>query len=135
MIMYKKNKDVDFGKIINLYNACSWEAYTKDPEKLKRGIENSTFFVTAWEDDNLIGLARAISDKETILYIQDILVDPEFRSKGIGSKLLSKLLENTENIRQKVLIADDESRLYEFYKKNQFHVLDKYNIKCYGKFD
>src|SRR6056297_1927299 len=131
MVKYSSKKNIKFKKILKLYKDCGWSSYTRNPEKLKKGIQQSNYVVTAWNKSELIGLSRVISDNETIVYIQDLLVRKNFRFKGIGSNLLKKVLGPFENIRQKVLIADSGDGLKEFYKKCGFKSAKELNIKAF----
>ena len=59
-----------------LYDSVGWGAYTDDMDALIRGLENSAVVVTARSGGELVGLARIVSDRATIAYLQDILVHP-----------------------------------------------------------
>ncbi|WP_436498677.1 GNAT family N-acetyltransferase [Actinokineospora sp. HUAS TT18] len=75
-----------------LYNAVGWTRYTKDLAKLRRAFDGSTLILAAREDDGtLIGLARVISDGETVCYVQDFLVLPECHRRGVGRALMAEL--------------------------------------------
>lgn len=101
----------------SLYKSVGWSAYASNPELLCRAIKNSSFVVTAWgEDDQLIGLARAISDDATICYIQDILVNPDFQGAGVGRGLVTQVAERYQHVRQTVLITDDQPQQRAFYE-------------------
>jgi ribosomal protein S18 acetylase RimI-like enzyme len=71
--------------------------------------------VTAWRDGQLIGLARALSDDVSIVYIQDILVRPEAQRGGVGRALLANILERFAHVRSAVLLTDDDEAQLRFY--------------------
>lgn len=106
----------DRDALVELYDACGWTAYTRDAEGLERAVRGSQDLVTAWEGGALVGLARAITDGASILYLQDVLVSPEHRRKGIGSVLVRDLLERHPTVRQKVLLADDDPVVEAFHR-------------------
>lgn len=101
--------------LLPLYESVGWTAYTRDPAGLQTAIENSTFVVTAWRDGQLIGLARALSDDVSIVYIQDILVRPEAQRGGVGRALLANILERFAHVRSAVLLTDDDEAQLRFY--------------------
>ncbi|MBG6223879.1 ribosomal protein S18 acetylase RimI-like enzyme [Arthrobacter sp. CAN_A2] len=75
-----------------LYDSVGWTAYTRDPDRLARSLTGSHLVVTAWDDDGgLIGLARTVSDGESICYIQDILVHPASRRHGVARALMEEI--------------------------------------------
>ena len=117
-ITLKIGYDIPFDQLVDLYNSVGWLAYTSDEQrpKLQEAINNSTYVVTAWNHETLIGLTRCISDNVSICYLQDILIHPEFQRHGIGRKLLSNCLERFADVRMKVLITDDEERQKLFYE-------------------
>ena len=68
-------------EIIGLYSAVGWTAYTDDPESLRKGYENSLLVLGAYEGEKLMGIIRVVGDGATIVFVQDILVFPEYRSR------------------------------------------------------
>lgn len=91
--------------------------------------------VTAWDDDNLVGIIRVVGDGLTIIYIQDLIVLSSYKRKGIGSKLLEVVFERYENVRQKVLLTDDSNETRGFYEANGFISCDKGELVAFAKFN
>ena len=79
--------------------------------------------LTARDDDGtLIGLARTVSDGESICYVQDLLVHPAHQGGGIGSALLTQILERYADCRFLALATDaantlDGERWHHFYRR------------------
>lgn len=134
-IEFKYIKDIKEENIKSLYDDAGWIAYTKDMENLMEAINNSLEVITAWEDDKLVGLIRAVGDGKTILYVQDILVLESYKRKSIGSKLLNLLLEKYSNVRQKVLLTDESIETRKFYEANGFTSCDKGDVVAFAKFN
>ena len=125
MIVFKENKDISKNEVLKLYENAAWTSYTADLEKLLRAIKKSNLVVSAWQNHQLVGLIRTIGDDETICYIQDILVLEEYKRKGIGTQLLQKVLEKSQNIRQIVLLTDaQDSNVRKFYESQDFKSCD-----------
>ena len=114
---YKTYKETD---ILNLYASVGWTSYTRSPEVLRKGFENSLLTLAAYEGERLIGIIRAVGDGHTIVFIQDILVLPEYQQKGIGSALLQKILERYSMVRQIELVTDNDSKTISFYRSIGF---------------
>lgn len=117
-------------EILALYRSVGWTAYTESPEALSKGFENSLLVLAAYEGDALLGLIRAVGDGHTIIYVQDILVAPEFQRKGIGTALLREILSRFTNVRQIMLATDSAERTIAFYKSLGFTRLEE--IGCCG---
>jgi len=107
-------------EVVNLYSSVGWTAYTDDPDVLKKGLENSMLVLAAYEEDRLVGLIRAVGDGYTIVYIQDILVLPEYQRKGIGSLMIQTLLKRFRHVRQIFLSTDDTPETAAFYTSQGF---------------
>ncbi|MBH0131217.1 GNAT family N-acetyltransferase [Salinibacterium sp. NK8237] len=117
---YRVDTSLDRNAIIDLYAAVQWTAYTRDPERLVAAIAASLRVVTAWDGVRLVGLARIVGDGLTIVYLQDILVAPEYHRAGIGRELFLRAFQPYEDVRQKVLLTDDEPGQISFYRTMGF---------------
>ncbi len=126
----REYKNYNEQEILNLYSSVGWTAYTDAPEALKAGFHNSLLTLAAYEGDKLLGLIRTVGDGQTIVYIQDILVLPEYQRKGIGSALMKAVLERFKAVRQIVLATDNTPKTIAFYESQGFMQMTK--IGCCG---
>lgn len=110
----------NFEEILELYESVGWTNYTNHPERLKRGIKKSLITLIAYEEEKIIGLIRAVGDEETLVLIQDILIRPEYQRRGIGTKLIKKILEKYKNVYQVQLLTDNTERTIKFYESLGF---------------
>ena len=53
------------------------------------GCANSLLTLAAHEEAALAGLIRVVEDGHTIVFVQDILVRPQFQRRGIGPALFA----------------------------------------------
>ena len=104
----------------SLYSSVGWQAYTADIAGLERAVRNSTYVVEARAGNELIGLARGMSDDVSIFYLQDILVHPSWQRRGVGRALLLDCLSRFSHVRQKALLTDDEPSQRMFYEAMGF---------------
>ena len=111
---------VDDASLCVLYDSVGWSVYTRDLNALHAAIDGSDFLVVAEDNGTLIGLARAISDDVSVVYIQDVLVCPSHQGQGVGKALLSTVLERYAHVRQKVLLTDDRVEQLQFYRSLGF---------------
>lgn len=103
-------------ELLALYDAVGWTTYTTDPDVLEDAIDGSTRVVTARYGEDLLGLARVVSDGASIAYLQDVLVRPELQREGVGRALVHAAMEPFAHVRQQVLLTDDEPRQRAFYE-------------------
>ena len=101
---------------IELLHTSYWAA-TRDPEVIRKSIENSIVFGVYSEDTNaLIGMARVITDFATTFYLADVIIDEKYRGQGIGKKLLSTIMsDNRFSSLLGILVTRDAHGLYEHF--------------------
>lgn len=84
-------------RLIQLYRQAGWWQDTVDNPLLVNGIvAGSHCFLVAREADGIIAMGRAISDRVSDAYIQDVTVDPAYRGRGIGSHMVAELVARLE---------------------------------------
>ena len=128
MIHYVENPDVTVEDVLPLYETVGWTNYTTKPEMLKAAFENSLHVLAAFTEEGiLVGVLRAVGDGASILFIQDILVTPEYQHQGIGTKLLQQTLEKYKNVYQIQLATDNSMKTISFYESNGFTSLTSLN--------
>lgn len=132
MIGYKKNDTISFDEIFPLYEALGWTNYTSNPIMLQNALEHSLFLLSARDEEGkLIGFLRAVGDGYSIVYIQDIIVLPEYQRQGIGTQLLRQTLERFKEVYQMILTTDSELKTIAFYESNGFTALSKYGCTSF----
>ncbi|HMK16353.1 MAG TPA: GNAT family N-acetyltransferase [Methanomicrobiales archaeon] len=85
----------DTGEIVALYlSAGWWKEGRDDPSEIGELIRGSLVFVVAVDraSGRAVGMGRAISDGVSDAYIQDLVVLPEYRGRGIGGAILRQVL-------------------------------------------
>ena len=128
MIRTVENPIVTLEDVLPLYEAVGWTNYTTKPEMLEVAYKNSLHIIGAFNDDEkLIGVLRGVGDGASILFIQAILVYPEYQHQGIGTKLLQQTLEKYKNVYQIQLATDDSTKTVSFYESNGFTNLTSLN--------
>ena len=121
MINIKENiKNVEEFNL--LYDAVGWGAY--DEKIVQKALDNTFYSVSVYDDNKIVGYGRIIGDTICFLYIQDIMVKPEYQGKKIGTMIMNKLLEKIneikkENIDLRVYLGASKNR-EKFYEKFGF---------------
>lgn len=115
------------GDLVRLYSSVGWSRYTADPNRLSEAIINSLRVVCARDGELLVGLARVVGDGVSIIYLQDILVDPRYQRLGLGRRLMQTVLEPYGDVRQQVLLTDDGPGHRAFYQGFGFTEVRDFN--------
>lgn len=77
-----------------LLNLTHW-ACNRPQETIQKSMENSMCF-GIFDNSNLIGFARVISDHATFAYISDVIIDPQYRGRQLGHWLIKSILKHPE---------------------------------------
>lgn len=115
-------------EILSLYQSVGWTNYTDNPDMLKNAYANSLKILGAYADEQLLGIIRVVGDGCSIVFIQDILVFPEYQHRGIGTALISKILSLYQTVYQKSLLTDNTEKTIHFYQSVGFEM--DINIGC-----
>ncbi len=111
---------IDLDVLIDLYNSVGWTNYTEKPEMLKKAYENSLLILGAYDNDQLTGVIRVVGDGFSVVFIQDILVFPEYQRRGIGTRLLREVMDRYSSVYQMELMTDNTPKTIAFYQSVGF---------------
>lgn len=120
-------------EILNLYRSVGWVNYVNQREMLKNAYANSLKIFGAYDDEKLLGIIRVVGDGYSIVYIQDIIVLPEYQRHGIGTALLKRVLDTYEHVYQKTLLTDNTERTIRFYKSLGFQMDTEIECRAFTK--
>ena len=121
MINIKENiKNVEEFNL--LYDAVGWGAY--DEKITKKALDNTVYSVSVYDDKESVGYGRIIGDAICFLYIQDIMVKPEYQGNKIGTMITNKLLEKINEIKQE----NPDLRVYLGASKNREEFYEKFGF-------
>ncbi len=104
-----------------LFETTGWnKEYKLTMDELFRAIKNSWDMVSAYDNENLIGYGRIISDGVMHALILDMIVLPEYQKNGIGSSILDKLVDRCKQWEIRDIQLFCAKGQAEFYKKHSF---------------
>lgn len=116
MLIFKEYNEYKETEILGLYTSVGWSNYTREPDMLRRAFSNSLYALAAFDNDKLVGLIRAVGDGASIIFIQDLLILPEYQRRGIGSRLLQILMEKYKKVYQLQLLTNNSAKNIAFYE-------------------
>jgi ribosomal protein S18 acetylase RimI-like enzyme len=109
-------KPIKANELKELYHHVGWWEERKEQD-IDKMLEHDVS-VGAWHGEELIGFARVISDGKFRAYIEDVVIHTSYQKSGVGTKLVSHLLERLTHIDVISLFCEDD--LIPFYEKNSF---------------
>ena len=118
---------LDVGLIHQFLSEESYWAKGRSREQVERSIENSVCF-GAYAGDELVGFARAVTDKATFAWLADVFVMPEHRGRGVGQKLVEAALEDPElaDVYRWFLGTADAHELYRRYGFGELQRIERF---------
>lgn len=89
-----------------------------DRECIESMIKNADIIVTAIADEQIVGVARAVTDFSYCCYLSDLAVDESFQHHGIGKMLIRKIREQLGSKCKLILLSAPAA--VEYYPKIGF---------------
>ena len=120
-------------EILELYNSVGWSNYTKNINMLKSAYSNSLKTYGAYANEKLVGIIRVVGDGYSVVFIQDILIFPEFQRQGIGTALIQRILDEYKDVYQKHLLTDNTDKTIQFYKSIGFMMDTDIDCRAFTK--
>jgi|SRR5690606_18668068 len=117
-ITYRTDLTPSADKIISLYDSSRIKRPTQDAERIAKMYRHSNLIVTAWDQDQLVGVARSLTDFCYCCYLSDLAVREEYKHNGIGKKLIDLTQKNIGN--QTTLILLSAPNAMDYYPKLGF---------------
>jgi N-acetylglutamate synthase-like GNAT family acetyltransferase len=105
----------DLVQLQTLFQAAAFWAQDRTIEALGIAIAHSKPIISVWENDTLIGFARATSDGIYRATIWDVVVHPDYRGAGLGRQLVQTLLAHPHlnRVERVYLMTTHHQQFYE----------------------
>lgn len=75
----------------SLTNAVGWGIDSK--AVVEQALNGSVYTVSVYDGNKIIGFGRLIGDRAMFLYIQDVMVLPEYQGRQIGTRIMERLID------------------------------------------
>jgi predicted N-acetyltransferase YhbS len=94
-IHYETNRTITPHEFIDLLerSTLAERRPVQDRARIEKMLEHGNILVTAWHNDLLVGVSRALSDFSFCCYLSDLAVDETYQHKGIGKELIKRTHE------------------------------------------
>ncbi len=111
----------DAGPYLALFETTGWNAvYQTDIDDLIRALNNSWYVVTAYQNGELVGSGRVVSDGVLYAMIYDMIVNPSHQGQGIGTAILDKLILKCRTAGLREIQLFSAKGKAQFYRKRGF---------------
>ena len=133
MIEYKHNQAITAGQMIDLLKRSTL-AERRPVDRIdifEDMLSHPCLMVTAWHNQQLVGLARTLTDYSYVAYLADLAVDEVYQQQGIGKALIAKTQQQLKESCMLVLLAAPKANNY--YQHLGFEANPRAWV-CHGKY-
>jgi predicted N-acetyltransferase YhbS len=114
MIHYATGNDLDLDAVIELYRASTLgeRRPVDDRERMAAMVKNANLVITAWDENLLVGISRALTDFSFATYLSDLAVRKSHQQQGIGKELMRRTQAAGKPARTILLAAPAATEYY-----------------------
>ncbi|CAM3417147.1 GNAT family N-acetyltransferase [Marinicrinis lubricantis] len=121
-IEYKVNEPVRVEDVIRVFRSSGIRRPVDQEERIQQMIDHSHLIISAWDDEKLIGVARALTDFSYCCYLSDLAVDADYQRSGIGVQMIERVKEKIDEQTALILLSAPEAM--EYYPKIGFEKIE-----------
>ena len=113
-IEYKINEPITSEQFVGLLekSRLAERRPIHNSECMEGVVKNSNLVVSAWHGDELIGIARSVTDFHYACYLSDLAVDQKYQKSGVGKRLLFLTQEQLKEECKLILVAAPDANSY-----------------------
>lgn len=121
-IKYKVNERITVKQLATVFSTSGIRRPIEDLTRLERMLNEADILITAWDNEEVVGVARALTDYSYCCYLSDLAVDKRYQSNGIGKKLI-ELLQNELSEEVALLLLSSPTAM-DYYPQIGFEKID-----------
>lgn len=87
-IEYFCDREISAQQLSGLFCSANMQRPVNDFYRLRQMLDKADIVVSAFSEERLVGMARAITDFSYCCYLSDLAVAADFQRQGIGKKLI-----------------------------------------------
>ena len=91
-VLYRSNVKISAEEFIDLLerSTLAERRPVSDKGRIQKMLDHGNVIITAWYENKLVGVSRALSDFSFCCYLSDLAVDEKFQKQGIGKMLIDE---------------------------------------------
>ena len=91
-VLYRSNVKISADEFIDLLerSTLAERRPVSDKGRIQKMLDHGNVIITAWYENKLVGVSRALSDFSFCCYLSDLAVDEKFQKQGIGKMLIDE---------------------------------------------
>jgi len=92
-LTFSEEKTFDPQQVLTLFQQAPW-AKGRTLEDAAEMLRHTDLVLCAWDDSQLVGFARVLTDFVYRATIWDVIVDQAYQKQGIGAELVQRILRH-----------------------------------------
>lgn len=120
-IQYTEEKKFTQDEVQDLFRSVGWVS-ADYPSRLYKALMHSSTVLTAWDEDQLVGLVRVIDDSEMLAYMHYVLVRPTHHGQGIAGKMVEYIKQKYKHYLY-IELMPEERKNAACYEKHGFRIM------------
>ena len=121
-MIYVCNEAVSVKELADLRESIGWNRMENE---YKNPLLTSYYHIAVYEKEVLIGYIDCVSNGVTDAYIQDLMVHPDYQRRGIGTELMTIMINYLKQKHIYMISVVFKENLKPFYEKFGF-----FNMLC-----
>ena len=121
-MIYICDEPVSVNDLADLRESVGWSRMEKE---YNNPLLTSYYHIAVYEKEALIGYIDCVSNGVTDAYIQDLMVHPDYQRRGIGTELMTIMINYLKQKHIYMISVVFEENLKPFYEKFGF-----FNMLC-----
>ena len=121
-MIYICNETVSVNDLADLRESVGWNRMENE---YKNPLLTSYYHIAVYEKEVLIGYIDCVSNGVTDAYIQDLMVHPDYQRRGVGTELMTIMINYLKQKQIYMISVVFEETLKPFYEKFGF-----FNMLC-----
>ena len=129
MISISKIRKQDLSRFIELWNQdyllLTSRGWKMTQDRVEKGFSSKMFEYFGLYLENKLNGFMLLKKENNILWLKHILIDKNFRGKGLGKILLKKAIKQAKifNVKLKTEVIKENEKAISFFIKNNFKVV------------
>lgn len=67
---------------------------------VEKALKNTIYSICVYNDNSLVGFGRLIGDMTMFLYVQDVMVSPQYQGQKIGTHIMEHLITKVNEFKK-----------------------------------
>ena len=95
---YRPASPQDYDQARRFLSENGWSHRVADPERFARMMQGTNRTVVAWDEERVVGFARALCDSVSNGYLSMVAVAENRRGQGIGREMVRRLMGDDSDV-------------------------------------